>query len=162
MSLSGSSLPPQYIEKHLIATPVLYILYCQIPANTQLYDDQKIKERCEKERERVCQGVPLGKQMELVGVFCVEDLAGVASCWLSFNKDSSPPPPPPKTDTHQQKEKQMGKGRMRETKEMFHKFASLKPGRDTNNSYLVYTHSHSCHGTPYTQTFCTNNSQILS
>lgn len=25
-------------------------------------------------------GVPLGKQMELVGVFCVEDLAGVASC----------------------------------------------------------------------------------
>lgn len=110
----------------------------------------------------MCQGVPLGKQMELVGVFCVEDLAGVASCWLSFNKDSSPPPPPPKTDTHQQKEKQMGKGRMRETKEMFHKFASLKPGRDTNNSYLVYTHSHSCHGTPYTQTFCTNNSQILS
>ncbi|TNN50209.1 hypothetical protein EYF80_039581 [Liparis tanakae] len=30
------------------------------------------------------QGVPLGKQMELVGGFCVEDLAGVASCWLSF------------------------------------------------------------------------------
>lgn len=28
----------------------------------------------------VCQGVPLGKQMEPVGGFCREDLAGVASC----------------------------------------------------------------------------------
>lgn len=55
--------------------------------------DQRAPQRCVCQCACVCahHGVPLGRQMELVGGFCQEDLAGVASCyWVSFNRDSHP------------------------------------------------------------------------
>lgn len=78
------------------------------------------------------QEVPLGKQMELASVFCVEDLAGVASCFLSLNNNSSKPPT--SIPKHTTEREAIGREENDKTTEMFHKFASLKLGRHTNNS----------------------------